>query len=79
VKKALQKVTGDNAVAPEKIEEHLKNLVKPDGSVSRKESEKSLKKRKIPLFEQWKAAQGSGGQGAGPTGNQPQGSNPQGE
>jgi hypothetical protein len=75
VMKELAKCTGENAVSKERAEEHKANLRKKASSSSRKITEQSLNNRKIMLFDDWKAAQGSGGQGGGST----QGQTPQSE
>ena len=64
VKDALEKVTGQAAVKPERVQEHMKNLQEPAGSKNRGNSEESLRKRKIKNFDQWKASAGAGA-GAG--------------
>ena len=60
VKDALEKVTGQAAVKPERVQEHLKNLQEPARSKNRGDSEESLRKRKIKNFDQWKASAGAG-------------------
>ena len=66
VKDALEKVIGQAAVKPERVQEHLKNLQEPAGSKNRGNSEESLRIRKIKNFDQWKASAGAGvGTGAG--------------
>lgn len=79
----LKKCTGKDVVSQEKALEHRENLKGKSGSSKRKESENSLKSRKIMLFDEWKAAQAGGGQaGGGQAGGtpstQPQGAVPSG-
>jgi hypothetical protein len=73
--KELAKCTGEYAVSQERANEHKANLQEKASSSSRKNTEKSLRTRKIMLFDDWKAAQGGGGQGGGST----QGQAPQSE
>jgi hypothetical protein len=73
--KELAKCTGEDAVSQERAEIHKANLREKASSSSRKNTEQSLKNRKIMLFDDWKAAQGGGGQGGGST----QGQAPQSE
>ena len=63
VKRELSKCTGENALGKNKIQSKLDGLQQPEESQLRRQAEASLKKRNIPTFEVWKAAQGGSGTG----------------